>query len=166
PIVRFIDFGTNSSQPAKLVDRHLAGADRPVYITLSYCWTPETVKSKMTRTNKDSYYEAVPATEWPEIYKDTASLACQLGVRYVWIDSLCIIQDDPMDWAERGGQYISEGKFFGNEFLTPEDGELKSTKSESDLQYEFSDCETKFHTRLPAHMLEAYGTPATPSPCI
>lgn len=102
PIVRFIDFGTNSSQPAKLVDRHLAGADRPVYITLSYCWTPETVKSKMTRTNKDSYYEAVPATEWPEIYKDTASLACQLGVRYVWIDSLCIIQDDPMDWAERG----------------------------------------------------------------
>lgn len=101
PVVRLIDLGISSHQSPKLVDSHLAGADRPTYITLSYRWTSEAVKHRLTRTNKDIYYQALPATEWPQTYKDTASLARQLGVRYVWIDSLCIIQDDPMDWAEQ-----------------------------------------------------------------
>jgi Heterokaryon incompatibility protein (HET) len=34
----------------------------------------------------------------PACFKDTMEVALALGIRYVWIDSLCIIQDDEQDW--------------------------------------------------------------------
>ena len=35
----------------------------------------------------------------PLTFKDCLFTARKLNVRYVWIDSLCIIQDDEDDWA-------------------------------------------------------------------
>jgi hypothetical protein len=38
----------------------------------------------------------VPAV--PKTYEDAIAVTQKLHVRYLWIDSLCIIQDDPDDW--------------------------------------------------------------------
>lgn len=35
----------------------------------------------------------------PQSFQDAVWLAHELGIRYLWIDSLCILQDDPEDWA-------------------------------------------------------------------
>lgn len=99
--VRFIDLGLDPSHPVRLVDRQLNGPDKPVYISLSYRWTAETAKSIMTKKNRDTYYKSIPVDEWPPIYKDIASVARRLGVRYIWIDALCIIQGDKQDWIEQ-----------------------------------------------------------------
>src|SRR5438034_1924444 len=34
----------------------------------------------------------------PKTFQDAVLLTRALGVRYLWIDSLCIIQDDEKDW--------------------------------------------------------------------
>ena len=39
-------------------------------------------------------------SEMPQTYKDTIYVVRLLGVRYIWIDSLCIFQDDNDDWVQ------------------------------------------------------------------
>ncbi|KAK3334888.1 heterokaryon incompatibility protein-domain-containing protein [Neurospora tetraspora] len=101
PPVRFIDLGVDATHPVRLVDRQLTGDDKPVYITLSYRWTAEIEMSQTTQANKHIHYDAIPVSRWPQVYKDTASIARRLGVRYIWIDALCIIQGDHKDWSEQ-----------------------------------------------------------------
>jgi hypothetical protein len=36
--------------------------------------------------------------ELPRTFQDAITVTRQLGIRFLWIDSLCIIQDDPEDW--------------------------------------------------------------------
>jgi hypothetical protein len=49
-----------------------------------------------------SRYEAmksgIPVWELSMNFADTVAVARKLGLRYIWIDSLCIIQDSPSDW--------------------------------------------------------------------
>ena len=37
----------------------------------------------------------------PKTFRDAVDCAHRLGVRYVWIDSLCIIQDSNEDWLHQ-----------------------------------------------------------------
>lgn len=36
----------------------------------------------------------------PQSFRDAVDVTRMLGLRYLWIDSLCIIQDSPEDWDE------------------------------------------------------------------
>ncbi|EGO54152.1 hypothetical protein NEUTE1DRAFT_13510, partial [Neurospora tetrasperma FGSC 2508] len=54
--------------------------------------------------NKQKYPQLIkglPLDSMPRLFQDTISVACSLGVQYLWIDSLCIFQDkdDKTDWA-------------------------------------------------------------------
>ncbi|KAH8731948.1 heterokaryon incompatibility protein-domain-containing protein [Phaeosphaeriaceae sp. PMI808] len=40
----------------------------------------------------------IPWASIPRTFQDVMQLTLQLGFRYIWIDSLCIIQDDVEDW--------------------------------------------------------------------
>ncbi|KAH9884893.1 heterokaryon incompatibility protein-domain-containing protein [Xylariomycetidae sp. FL2044] len=78
------------------VDRGTQGQD---YATLSHRWpqqgmvclTSETVSSFMKSPN--------PQELLPRRWQDALRMARALGLRYIWIDSLCIVQDSPEDWA-------------------------------------------------------------------
>ncbi|KAH7348126.1 heterokaryon incompatibility protein-domain-containing protein [Pyrenochaeta sp. MPI-SDFR-AT-0127] len=37
-------------------------------------------------------------------FQDAIALTRHLGIKFLWIDSLCIIQDDPEDWAKESAQ--------------------------------------------------------------
>lgn len=70
---------------------------RGKYIALSHRWG-DGVHS--TRTTKANYASRLSYPHWPtELALDAALHAQTLGVRYVWIDSWCIVQDDAADWA-------------------------------------------------------------------
>lgn len=69
------------------------------YVALSYCWGPAAVM-KLVIANKDQLekqhglkgvWDKVPRT-----IQDAVDLCRELGERYLWIDSLCIVQDDPI----------------------------------------------------------------------
>lgn len=72
----------------------------PDYVTLSHCWGPPEKRPVITtHANLVSRMERISFTELPRTFQDAVVLARRLGQRYLWIDSLCIIQDDEGDWA-------------------------------------------------------------------
>ncbi|KAL8910062.1 MAG: hypothetical protein Q9171_004616 [Xanthocarpia ochracea] len=40
----------------------------------------------------------IPLEDLPQTFRDAICVTRNLGYRYLWIDSLCIVQDDPKDW--------------------------------------------------------------------
>jgi len=75
------------------------------YITLSHCWG--TAKFLTLREdNKDAFQKSIPIRNLTRTFQDALYATMKLGFTYIWIDSLCIIQDSPnlVDWkheAER-----------------------------------------------------------------
>jgi hypothetical protein len=51
----------------------------------------------------------------PKTFQDAVTVTRKLGIRYLWIDSLCIIQDSKADWAEEAPK-MSE--IYGNSYVT------------------------------------------------
>jgi hypothetical protein len=73
------------------------------YVALSHCWgqlsEEQTNKWKTTTSNeKDRRAQGFPVTELPQTFQDAIRVTRELGQRYLWIDSLCIIQDNREDW--------------------------------------------------------------------
>lgn len=64
---------------------------------LSHCWGQE--RPLMTTTkNISSHLEEIPWSTIPATFKDAILFGRKLDIRYIWIDSLCIIQDSSTDW--------------------------------------------------------------------
>jgi hypothetical protein len=81
--LRFIDRGDSSLR----------------YIALSYCWGSPT--SPFLKTEKISVRDrcrCILIDDMPAAFKDLVKLSRELGIRYLWIDALCIVQDDETDW--------------------------------------------------------------------
>ncbi|UKZ94767.1 uncharacterized protein TrAFT101_009621 [Trichoderma asperellum] len=70
------------------------------YATLSHCWGPKTSKPplKTTLENITHHYKGISLDDLNLNFRDAVVIAIKLGVQYIWIDSLCIIQDDYSDW--------------------------------------------------------------------
>ncbi len=70
---------------------------RPVpYVALSYCWGREQ-RQKTTKTNLEEQQQNIAYDILPKTLQDAIKVTANLGYKYVWIDSLCIIQDDEAD---------------------------------------------------------------------
>ena len=53
----------------------------------------------------------IPISELSKLYQDAVKTCRQLGVRYLWIDSLCIIQDQELDWTH---EIATMGQVYSN----------------------------------------------------
>jgi hypothetical protein len=76
---------------------HISNGEQEAYVALSYCWCGETA----LRTTKDTLAAKVlciPFADMPLLFQDVLKVVRRLGISYLWIDSLCIIQDSPEDW--------------------------------------------------------------------
>jgi hypothetical protein len=51
-------------------------------------------------TNFEELKQNIDIKNLPKTYQDAIRITRSLGVQYLWIDSLCIIQDDPDDWEQ------------------------------------------------------------------
>jgi hypothetical protein len=56
------------------------------------------------RSNKSTLLAGIPVWHLPKTFQDAIKICEKIGVRYIWIDSLCIIQDDAEDWRNESGQ--------------------------------------------------------------
>lgn len=116
----------------------------PQYAALSYCWGPQlaTTRSyRLTSQNITDRHDGFYIKNLPQTLKDAVTVCIQLGINYIWIDVLCIIQDDSEDWKEQAGKMC---EIFENAYLTiaaiaartTEDGFLnRSEKSSLKLRY-------------------------------
>ncbi|KAH7125641.1 heterokaryon incompatibility protein-domain-containing protein [Dendryphion nanum] len=106
---RLIDVG-RSSTPIHLVDTQ--GRRAVQYAALSHCWGKSLVLT-VTKANWQTFASHIPFESLPPLFQDAVIITRQLGLCYLWIDSLCIIQDSKRDWetesAKMGGIY--EGSY-------------------------------------------------------
>jgi hypothetical protein len=78
---------------------YLSAGEKGMYVALSHCWG-STMPVKTTMASFDSHIQSLPLKILPRNFQDATKITRQLGFRYLWIDSLCIIQDSPQDWEQ------------------------------------------------------------------
>jgi hypothetical protein len=77
---------------------------RGKYATLSHCWGTNSESYFTTsRDNMEERMLGIDVGELPPTFRDAVTVARHLGLKYLWIDSLCICQDDRDDWARESG---------------------------------------------------------------
>lgn len=67
------------------------------YMTLSYRWGSNP-RLLLLSSNITQLRQGSPVEDLPQTFRDAISVARCLGVQYIWIDALCIIQDSVKDW--------------------------------------------------------------------
>jgi hypothetical protein len=90
---RVIYLGVEGEHPRLLVTNGTRGK----YVTLSHCWgkVSPLVTTKSTLKKRIA---GICVTELPKTFQDAILVTHGLGFRYLWIDSLCIVQDSKEDW--------------------------------------------------------------------
>jgi hypothetical protein len=74
--------------------------EKAQYAALSHCWGDlQGVRLTTTRKVLEDRKKSIPIDTLPKSFFDAVLLTRALGIEYLWIDSLCIIQDDEDDWA-------------------------------------------------------------------
>jgi hypothetical protein len=66
------------------------------YFTLSHCWGGA-IDIKLRKDNLKEM-KILNVTVLPSNFQDAVSVTQRLGLRYLWIDSLCIVQDNDQEW--------------------------------------------------------------------
>lgn len=99
--------------PLRLID--LGASDQPLsarlkifldcegcldYMTLSHRWGSAEVL-KLLKKNSDELVKSIPTKYLPKTFLEAMLVTRSLNIRYLWIDSLCIIQDSPEDWLQQ-----------------------------------------------------------------
>ncbi|KAF2104858.1 HET-domain-containing protein [Rhizodiscina lignyota] len=106
---RLLDVGDEDQAVIRLSSES-NGQTTPIkYMALSHQWGPPgqhrkfcTYKSNIEELKKNISIAALPRT-----FQDAVHITRSLGVRYLWVDSLCIIQNDPCDW-ERESKFMEQ----------------------------------------------------------
>lgn len=114
--LRLVKVGREKAEPLlRVVD----GFDLPKaeYIALSHCWGPQGGQStgRLLQSNLDAFRVSVPTEILSKTFVDVCFVARSLGIEYVWIDSLCIVQDSREDWERNAA---SMWAIYANSYLT------------------------------------------------
>jgi hypothetical protein len=99
----------------KLYLRHTDGL-QGAYITLTHRWNEYTGKCITTTTNLEGRLLGEGLGEVPQLFQDSFVIAEKLDIKFIWIDSICIIQqgDELADWrreAPKMAQYYQYSVF-------------------------------------------------------
>ncbi|KAF9735146.1 hypothetical protein PMIN03_007382 [Paraphaeosphaeria minitans] len=106
---RLVDVGTSADPELRLMDTREEKPTDHRYIALSHPWGDtkryppfNTVRKDVTGEKRDveSFKERIPYEELPATFRDTVDSTRALGIRYLWIDSICIVQGPDGDFSE------------------------------------------------------------------
>lgn len=95
-----LDVGTDNSlvrlhQPQK--------GEKSQYAALSYCWGDGTQRITTTTSNYREHMVELPHI-LPQTISDAIEVCRKVGIRYLWIDALCIFQDSDDDKLDQIAQ--------------------------------------------------------------
>jgi len=113
------------------------------YATLSHCWG-EKPFMRLLKGNLTSFSNDIPFLDLPQTFQDAVTVLSKLFVKYIWIDSLCIIQDSGTDWEFEAARM---SQVYANSYLN-----LAATASRNSA-------EGLFRTRNPSSIRECRYVP-------
>ncbi|KAK0653143.1 heterokaryon incompatibility protein-domain-containing protein [Cercophora newfieldiana] len=115
---RLIDVQTS---PARLVRSQTLDSP-PDYAALSYCWGSETdAQSQLTLDSGEAesqFSQQIDEKRLPAVARDAIATTRSLSIPYLWVDALCIRQDQRSpgeDWEEHTGVM---DRIYGNALVT------------------------------------------------
>lgn len=79
---------------------------RGQYVTLSHVWGNKATIIT-TPGNYQRHCNGISIDELPLTFADSVRVASELGFDYLWIDTLCIIQGDDLDWRRESSRMAS-----------------------------------------------------------
>lgn len=102
----------------KLIDTSESSAPDSIaegtYACLSHCWG-KGVPIQTRKATLSTHMSFIPLSDLPPTFRDAARLCRQLELDFLWIDSLCIIQDSMDDWKQESSQMAS---IYTNSYIT------------------------------------------------
>jgi hypothetical protein len=98
-----LDVSSFTESDQEMIKLHRVAGQELKYAALSYCWG--TMQLNATRTsNVHKYMFQIPISSLPQTLQDAVTVTRKLGLRYLWVDSMCIIQDSDYDKAHEIGR--------------------------------------------------------------
>lgn len=92
PARRVLDLSSSSIGIVRLIEA--SGIVKP-YVALSHCWGPPTRHPLMTtRATLDEHTTRIALSSLPQSFRDAIRVCTWMDIQYIWIDCLCIVQDD------------------------------------------------------------------------
>lgn len=96
---RLIDVGDEQNAAYLRLSSELLSSTE--YVTLSHCWGHSNVVRLTSETNPQ-FIKEIPMLELSQNFQDainiTRRLSAKYGIKHLWIDSLCILQDSKEEW--------------------------------------------------------------------
>lgn len=146
---RVVDLGTVGDSRLRLLETH--GSRFGQYAALSYCWGGDQLL-KTTFGNIDYMTSGrLLLSDLPQTLADAVHVTRSLGLQYLWVDALCIIQDNIEDW-ERESEQMST--IYENASLV-----ISASSSSAATQGFLSHQRDNFQHQFT--IPESYGTPGT-----
>lgn len=92
------------------VNLYVTRGEPEQYACLSHCWEHRSVLVT-THASLEQYTSGIDRDKIPKTFQDAISFTHRLGLRYLWIDSLCVVQDSLSNWRHEGTKManISQG---------------------------------------------------------
>ncbi|KAF1957936.1 HET-domain-containing protein [Byssothecium circinans] len=97
---RVLEVGNRDSRTVRLFCDTRSYTMPRKYLALSHQWGAPNQHRKFCtyKNNVESFKQGIDIDEFPQTFQDAIAVTRGLEVPYLWIDSLCIIQDDDDDW--------------------------------------------------------------------
>lgn len=120
---RLIDVGCKHEEPrllqrADLLDLVNNHSSKLRYAAMSYCWGSKEESLQQLETNSSNLRDRLRSIAFESlsaVVKDGIKATRMLGLRFLWIDALCIVQDDLADWELESA---SMGEIYQHAFVT------------------------------------------------
>ncbi|RAL62017.1 hypothetical protein DID88_002506 [Monilinia fructigena] len=97
---RLINVGSTDTNP--ILDENSDRGDCE-WIALSYLWGGDGYL-KLEEQTYESLKNGIPVEDFPATLRDAVLITRELGLKYIWIDALCIRQDSKDDWKAEAGR--------------------------------------------------------------
>ena len=107
---RLLHIGQPSREKIRLLLNPKREGTEFQYATLSHCWGDSHV-SKLTSKSLYQLQEGIAISELGQTFQDAIFAAGTLGIQFIWIDSLCILQDSARDWQQEAHLMSSVYRF-------------------------------------------------------
>ncbi|KAF7874545.1 uncharacterized protein EAF02_008522 [Botrytis sinoallii] len=112
---RLIDVGKYGTPP-RLVETQQNDDRYTKYLALTHCWGKEMPEAATTKTSTlERRLLSIPFKTLPRTFRDAITITRRLGLQYLWIDSLCIVQNSLQDWQQESAKM---GKIYSHAYCT------------------------------------------------
>ncbi|GAB1319881.1 hypothetical protein MFIFM68171_10091 [Madurella fahalii] len=100
-----VTYGWNTDSSEDKIRLDVSPATPSPYVALSYCWGADldgVIKTETT--NIEEHQGGITVDSLPKTVRDAVYVCRGLKIPYLWVDALCIVQNDEKDWQKEAAR--------------------------------------------------------------